>query len=177
MSELRTNRIVPRDGLPSGASGGIIQVRSTTKNDPSSFTSGGQGSYTDVPSLSVTITPQSASNKILILANIGGGLNNVFGYNFYWRIVRGSTPICVGDASGGGTAATGGFNRYKDDNNTGFLGTMSTTYLDSPATTSATTYKIQASGYDTSATVYINRRGSTGTNNHTSTITVMEVTA
>ena len=33
MSELRTNRIVPRDGLPSGSSGGIIQVRSTTKTD------------------------------------------------------------------------------------------------------------------------------------------------
>ena len=30
MSELRTNRIVPRDGLPSGSSGGIIQVKSTT---------------------------------------------------------------------------------------------------------------------------------------------------
>ena len=27
MSELRTNRIVPRDGLPSGSSGGIIQVK------------------------------------------------------------------------------------------------------------------------------------------------------
>ena len=25
MSELRTNRIVPRDGLPSGSYGGIIQ--------------------------------------------------------------------------------------------------------------------------------------------------------
>ena len=33
MSELRTNRIVPRDGLPAGSSGGIIQVRSTTKTD------------------------------------------------------------------------------------------------------------------------------------------------
>ena len=31
MSELRTNRIVPRDGLPSGASGGIIQVVQTIK--------------------------------------------------------------------------------------------------------------------------------------------------
>ena len=28
MSELRTNRIVPRDGLPSGSSGGIIQIKS-----------------------------------------------------------------------------------------------------------------------------------------------------
>ena len=33
MSELRTNRIIPRDGLPSGSSGGIIQVKSVTKTD------------------------------------------------------------------------------------------------------------------------------------------------
>ena len=44
MSELRTNRIVPRDGLPSGSSGGIIQVRSTTITNAPTFT---QTSYAD----------------------------------------------------------------------------------------------------------------------------------
>ena len=38
MSELRTNRIVPRDGLPSGSSGGIIQVKSTTITDKVTIT-------------------------------------------------------------------------------------------------------------------------------------------
>ena len=33
MSELRTNRIIPRDGLPSGSAGGIIQVKQTVKTD------------------------------------------------------------------------------------------------------------------------------------------------
>ena len=33
MSELRTNRIVPRDGLPSGSSGGIIQLKSVTHTE------------------------------------------------------------------------------------------------------------------------------------------------
>ena len=35
MSELRTNRIIPRDGLTSGTGvgGGVIQVKSTTKTD------------------------------------------------------------------------------------------------------------------------------------------------
>ena len=33
MSELRTNRIVPRDGLPSGSAGGIIQIKQTIKKD------------------------------------------------------------------------------------------------------------------------------------------------
>ena len=41
MSELRTNRIVPRDGLPSGSSGGIIQVKSVTKTDTFTKASGG----------------------------------------------------------------------------------------------------------------------------------------
>ena len=46
MSELRTNRIVPRDGLPSGSSGGIVQVKSVTKTDGDFNTN--STSYTDV---------------------------------------------------------------------------------------------------------------------------------
>ena len=45
MSELRTNRIVPRDGMVAGAAGGIIQLVSITKTDPFNTTS---TSYTDV---------------------------------------------------------------------------------------------------------------------------------
>ena len=41
MSELRTTRIVPRDGLPSGSSGGIIQVKSATKTDTQSISGTG----------------------------------------------------------------------------------------------------------------------------------------
>ena len=52
---------------------------------------------------------------------------------------------------------------------------MANTFLDSPATTSSITYKIQATGNDTSATVYINRRGSNNNYNMTSSITAMEV--
>ena len=63
MSELRTNRIVPRDGLPSGSSGGIIQIRSTTKTDP--FTTAST-SFTDVTGLSVSITPTRADSKIFV---------------------------------------------------------------------------------------------------------------
>ena len=54
MSELRTNRIVPRDGLTSGTGigGGIIQVKSVTKTDAYQKPSG--TSFVDVPGLSVT---------------------------------------------------------------------------------------------------------------------------
>ena len=174
MSELRTNRIVPRDGLPSGSSGGIIQVKSTTLTVPKSFTSLSAGNFTDVDGLSVSITPHRSDSKILLMCNISAGLNSTHDYNFYWRILRDSTPICVA-TEGGGTGTTGGFNRYKDNGSTGFLGCMANTFLDSPATTSSITYKIQATGNDTSATVYINRRGSNNNYNMTSSITAMEV--
>ena len=108
------------------------------------------------------------------MCNISAGLSDTHGYNFYWRILRDSTPICVA-TEGGGVGATGGFNRYMSDGSTGFLACMANTFLDSPATTSATTYKIQATGNDTGATVYINRRAANNNYNTTSTITAMEV--
>ena len=174
MSELRTNRIVPRDGLASGMSGGVIQVKSTTLTVPKSFTSLAAGNFTDVDGLSVSITPHRSDSKILLMCNISAGLSDTHGYNFYWRILRDSTPICIA-TEGGGVGATGGFNRYMSDGSTGFLACMANTFLDSPATTSATTYKIQATGNDTGATVYINRRAANNNYNTTSTITAMEV--
>jgi hypothetical protein len=66
MSELRTNKIYPRDGLPAGASGGgIVQVVSVTKTDAESLQSGTVPAL--IPGMVATITPQSASNKILVM--------------------------------------------------------------------------------------------------------------
>ena len=54
MSELRTNRIVPRDGLVSGTGvgGGIIQVKQTIKKDQLSIAQNVSGGYTDLTGLS-----------------------------------------------------------------------------------------------------------------------------
>ena len=70
MSELRTNRIVPRDGLVSatGKGGGIIQVVESSTTTMVSHTS---NSYIDI-GLSATITPTRSDSKILIQGNIGG---------------------------------------------------------------------------------------------------------
>ena len=68
MSELRTNRIVPRDGLPAGAAGGgIIQVRNTTVTDTDTLSC--NSAWVD-SEIACSITPQSAGNKILILSLI-----------------------------------------------------------------------------------------------------------
>ena len=92
MSELRTNRIVPRDGLVSGTGigGGIIQIKQTIKKDQ--FTSAqvvGNG-YTDLTGLNVTITPTRSDSKILIECSIYN--SNANAVNFF-RILRGNTFI------------------------------------------------------------------------------------
>ena len=171
MSELRTNRIVPRDGLPSGSSGGVIQVKSATKTDGDFNTS--SSSFVDVTGLSVSITPTRSDSKILIFANIHGVGDS--STQAYFRFMRDSTAICVGDAAGSRVQATLGSMYYNQQNDTK---SCSQNFLDSPSTTSAVTYKIQARTQG-AGTLYVNRSSgdsnSANSGRFTSTITVMEV--
>ena len=170
MSQIKVNSIVPVGGLPSGANGGIIQTVSTTKTDTFSTSS---TSFTDIPGLSVTITPSSNSSKILILVHCTGNGNGSTRVSF--RLLRGSTLIGAGDANGSRPRTFGGIFAPNNDNTTE---TVSTVHLDSPATTSATTYKVQVT-QGTGQTVYVNRSDSYSNhqthNSGTSSITVMEV--
>ena len=101
MSELRTNRIVPRDGLPSGSAGGIIQVKQTVKTD--TFTTSAT-SYTDITGLSVSITPKFNTSKILVMMHVNlGHTNYVSGF---LRLMRDSTAISVADAAGSRIVST-----------------------------------------------------------------------
>ena len=137
MSELRTNRIVPRDGLPSGSSGGIIQVKSVTKTDPFDTLS---TSYTDVTGLAVSITPTRADSKILVTYHTNAAMEDIAHVGAL-RLVRDSTPIFVGDAAGSRTRAS----NFVKNLSGGAIEThnYSGQHLDSPATTSSVTYKIQ----------------------------------
>ena len=170
MSELRTNRIVPRDGLPSGSSGGIIQIKSTTKTD--TFTTAST-SFTDVTGLSVSITPTRADSKIFVLVTSCGNTNGSKGYG---RIVRGSTAIAVGDADGSKVQATFDMNNAASGNRgQSYVGSI----LDSPNTTSATTYKLQIRHENGAGNANINRLhvndDSSVNGRYSSTITLMEV--
>ena len=169
MSELRTNRIIPRDGLPSGSAGGIIQVKQVIKKDQFTTSSTvSSGGYVDLTGLSVAITPTRSDSKILVEAQIYNSNNNAV--NFF-RILRGSTFI----EQPSGTSASGanwnahGF-AYFDHQ---FQDTCVFKILDSPATTSATTYKVQTAM--TSGVVTINQFFNTSNYFGISTITAMEV--
>ena len=173
MSQIKVDSIVPRGGLASGSSGGIIQVKSVTKTNTFQTTS---GSFVDITGLSVSITPQSASNKILILVHLSGdGRASQARANF--RLMRGSTAICIGDAAGSRPRSS--FTLYDSADNHG-PDNASVTFLDSPATTSSITYKMQIENGNASGdNVSVNRAYSwSDSSAHAataSTITVMEV--
>ena len=173
MSELRTNRIIPRDGLPSGSAGGIIQVKSVTKTDTYQKPSG--TSFVDVPGLSVSITPTRSDSKILVMYDLSWSASDG---HISCRLMRDSTAIKVGDASGSRTQATGQFHETPGDQYD--IGQVAGTHMDSPATASAVTYKMQVgTPYSSSYDCRVNYQGD-DTNaswvaRTASSITVMEI--
>lgn len=115
-------------------------------------------SYVDT-GFSATITPSSASSKVLVLANVPDTHNNSSTSLLYLNIVRASTQIIEFVKHGDYIATSASLVTYGG----------STSYLDSPATTSATTYKIQFKTNTGQQSLFLN--GGTGT------ITLMEIAA
>ena len=170
MSQLKVDSVVPSGGLPAGASGGgIIQVVSTTVT--SKFATN-TTSYVDFTGMSVTITPASTSSKILIVANVHG--SSYTNQNGFWRLVRGSTNIAIGTHSASSNKVTGAFYAGQG-NNANQSVFMNICHLDSPATTSATTYKVQVAHTTTSTYLVMNSRASDDYLGAVSAITAMEI--
>jgi hypothetical protein len=138
--------------------GHVIQVVNATY---STQTSSSSSTFADT-GLTASITPLSASSKILVTVNVSG-IRKVS--NNTWielRLLKNSTVLFNMESSAG-----------RNDSSTGSaVGSASTSYLDSPATTSATTYKVQFSSANNNAEAYINISGNTSS---TSTITLMEI--
>jgi hypothetical protein len=147
----------------------VLQVVSTTKTDTWSQ-SALSGTFYDVTGLSVSITPSATSSLVLVVAMVNAPLSS-------HRLVRGSTAIAVGDAASSRQQATSG-----DSGGVNTPASRILMTLDSPATTSATTYKVQAvSQSDVTATIYVNRTDADSNFNYVartaSSITVMEISA
>ena len=153
MSELRTNRIVPRDGLPSGTFGGIIQVVHTVKQAEQTI----DGTEADV--ISATINLKHASSKVMICwaINVGRG-DDDYGY---LKLFEGDSEI----TGASGTSASGNqINALEPISNRGggnddgkLTNRCSGTYIHSPSSTSPT---IKIRGKMTyGSNVYINRSG------------------
>ena len=178
LSELDYSR-VPYHKMPAGS---IIQVKSLEYD--TIFSSSHSGTqYVDVTDFNLDFSPRFSTSKILITAAVAGGLNDNYGYNFRFRVVKtpsgiaGQTDQALGIAASGAYAMTGGYNLYQTDPSTPYIFGMSKTFMDSPATTDTINYRIQVSHSHSSggAIVYVNRRGSGSAWTAISTLTLMEV--
>ena len=163
-------------GTWSGA-GKVLQVVSTHKNDV--FTvSASTGSYSDITGLSVTITPSSSSNKVLVLLNTNFSTTSV-NQRGGFRLQRGTTTIGAGNAQSNSIEALNSAFCIRENDSDAKM--LSTTFLDSPSTTSATTYKLQVGAESSAGTIVINRCGAESNSNTyyegASNITVMEIAA
>lgn len=150
--------------------GTVLQVVSTNYNTRTSFTS--TTSLADITGMSVTITPTSNTSKIFVLATLS--FNAPGGQNVFCILDRNGTRLAEG-ATGEKTfigMATANSNNY-------WMLSASNSFLDSPASTSALTYKLQARTAASTSTWVINGtvRNDATDPNGSSTITVMEIAA
>ena len=156
MSELRTNKIYPRDGLPAGANGGgIIQMVQDTYNTE---TSTANTTYT-ATGLSANITPTSSGNKVLVLFNLPlqkGASNLRISVGLFRNgseIYLSNREACFNNLSSQATETVSGM------------------FLDSPATTSTLTYDVRVRVSGGSGTFYW------AVSSTVCTLTAMEVSA
>ena len=172
-SELRVDKIIPTDGVPTGGGGGIIQIVQTTKTDTFTTTSAG---VQDITGLSVNITPKFATSKFLVRVNISGMANN----SGNGILINGTTTGSLLEPSGYGSRGRSAGSEFYDARSDTYR-TLSAEVLDSPGTTSTQTYKAQVFVRNNGNTIYINRSSDDGDNSGKSrgcsTITVMEVSA
>ena len=175
MSELRTNRIVPRDGLPSGSAGGVIQIRQTFKTDTFSESVNTRTDSSSIP-FTATITPTRSDSKILVQVILNVGASNDGDLSI--KLTRGGSVItgAIGDSASNrirvtATAAVFNVNRQ---------GQIFANYLDSPASTSTQTYGFKFRHAENgSMTCYLNRNDNDGDSDliqrPTSSITLYEI--
>ena len=156
--------------------GKILQVIQAVKKNRQTINS---TTLVDITGMSVSITPSSASNKVLVNYSLVVFSNAVY---YALRLLRNSdSTIFVGDENPSATSQNrASFGSY--DSSYVIADTIAQSFLDSPNTTSATTYKLQAySPYSSAYTIGINSGVAldnyTYMNNCVSTITAMEVAA
>lgn len=163
------NGVLVKSAFPAGT---ILQVVSTTKTDVFTTTS---TTFTAVTGLSVSITPVSATSKILVTGDVSfahTGANRFLRF----RLMRGATAIDIGDAAGSRDRATSSWYAGDVNGNSG-TGAWPINFLDSPNTTSPITYSVQIA--TSGDTMGVNRTGqdadALAEPRTASTITLMEV--
>jgi hypothetical protein len=159
-STITGSQSIPKSTLPTGS---VLQVVNAVYGTGSAGVTT-SASFVDT-GLTASITPSSSTSKILVTFNLSGIAKNGGNTAMGVQLVRGSTAI-LGLNGIAGYEGTTGYNG---------VGDIGTTYLDSPATTSSTTYKVQALTFN-AGSVYWNQIY-TASYTVSSTITLMEIAA
>ena len=156
--------------------GNIIQVLQAVKTD--TFLLDGVATA-DIGGLSIAITPSSSSNKILVFYNVSAAME-AGGYNGHLFLFRDSTQIYLGNSDGSRTRSSSFITSHSATDYGAYeMFDLSGTFLDSPSTTSSTTYKLSVKSQNSGKAFYVNRFNNntdgSGTPRTASSITVMEV--
>ena len=151
MSGVTADNVGRSSGLIKAAGGGgkVGQIVQTVKTDTTSSTA---TSFTDITGITVNITPSASSSKILVMAHLpfNGG---AAGYSITFRLVRDSTAIFAADSAS--NRPLGFFGSHFNSSHGRFAWQAGPiNYLDSPSTTSETTYKIQSLNENVGVTYY-----------------------
>jgi hypothetical protein len=132
---------------PAGGGGKVLQVVQATNATEKSIQS---TTFTDT-NLTGSITPSSASSKILVMVSqnsqVNGDVNNVGGST---RLMRDATAVYSLDANGY-NALYANFTTMSSPLSGSFIAMITYSYLDSPATTSSITYKTQSKLFSTAS--------------------------
>lgn len=157
---------VPAWATPAGG-GKVLQVVYGSSSTSTAITT---DTYSDT-TLSASITPSSASSKVLVLvAQVSLAARGAIGMYAGTRLLRGATVILEPSPARReqtGILVTG------DTGSVEIVSVISMNYLDSPSTTSATTYKTQGACFATSGSATLTLQ----TNSSISTIILMEIGA
>ena len=167
---MNTGATAPEWAAAAGG-GKIGQVVSTTLTDTEAYAT---QAWADIAGLTLDITPSAADSKILLMTDLQTSVTS--GYDAGWKFLRDTTVIYIGDLSSPLYQASKSSSGHYNQQTVGYSGL----FLDSPSTTSATTYKIQWFVENT-ATVYRGRAVSNPSavyyGRTADTLTAMEVLA
>lgn len=153
-SDSLNSGVPTRAQLPAGT---VLQVvNATYSTQVNNITN----TYADT-GLTASITPTSATSKILVIVNQADVAKTTNDTSCRIRLLRGATVIVQMALYAAGTGTTA----------TNVVGSVGTSFLDSPATTSSTTYKTTFASSSNNATATVQFGGSD------STITLMEIAA
>tara|TARA_Y100000356_G_scaffold128383_1_gene128236 strand:+ start:387 stop:923 length:537 start_codon:yes stop_codon:yes gene_type:complete len=178
MSTIKVDRIEPQDGLQSNAMGGIVQVVRVVHTGQVSSNS---TTYVST-GLQASITPRSASNKIMVSFEHSIYHNNSSGSVIFHgiRIKKGTQVIYTPPTNNNGPYDFG-YHIFNTNTYGNHCGRSRVEYLDSPATTSSITYSTEIALHNNTSgnegTVYVNYNDSSTLSAAQSWMTLVEITA